>query len=298
MKDEAVSPVVAFMLLLMVVVSFISLLNAYYIPSLKQQAEIDHLHQVHQSFLSISSDVDKLLSFGNEGMVKERIQLGGGDVLFSPLRSSGTVQVSDEGRIASLIVNNSSGIPFFFNCSLISLSYHPVSNFWINQGYQWKSGIVTITKGKRTTWIDYTHDAEALSARNSFISLLSTPTSEESRSMTYPGSLSDTSINFRSMGLGPGQSFTSSNGFAGVDLHLTIAPVTIDNASSIHFDINTSSPFYENIKNSYNRWVNQHYNYSNCIRYTDPSTGVITVTFITTPVSVVVYTHTLAACLT
>ena len=54
-KNDAVSPVVAFMLLLMIVVSFISVLNAYYIPSLKQQSEIEHLHNVEQSFLKMTS---------------------------------------------------------------------------------------------------------------------------------------------------------------------------------------------------------------------------------------------------
>ena len=94
MKEEAVSPVVAFMLLLMIIVSFISILNAYYIPSLKQQAEIEHLYNVEQSFLKISSDILQILTFKQNMTMTESIQLGGGDVYFSPIKSSGYLEVN------------------------------------------------------------------------------------------------------------------------------------------------------------------------------------------------------------
>ena len=61
-KDDALSPVVAFMLLLMVVVSFISLLNAYYIPSLKQQAEIEHLQHARDGITAVDNDIWRLIS--------------------------------------------------------------------------------------------------------------------------------------------------------------------------------------------------------------------------------------------
>jgi hypothetical protein len=158
MKEEAVSPVVAFMLLLMVVVSFISLLNAYYIPSLKQQAEIEHLHQVEQSFLKISSDILQILNFRQNMSMSESVQLGGGDVYFSPLKSSGYLEVNTTLQTEPLVTmsvtsvyNKTINWSVYTEINRTRIIYRPVGNFWINQGYEWEDGIIYVTKGKKST---------------------------------------------------------------------------------------------------------------------------------------------------
>lgn len=294
MKDEAVSPVVAFMLLLMIAVSFISLLNAYYIPSLKQQAEIEHLGQVQRSFQIISSDIDRLLSFRQDGIIKERVDLGGGDVMFSPLRSSGTLQIADDGWISRLTVTNNSGYISVFNCTQVSLSYHPLGNFWINQGYEWGSGLVNVTKGNRAAWADYTSGINANRAQNSFLSVLSTPVSDESPSLSHPDNLADIRITMQNMSYLPNSSFISSNGVAGIDLRFTATREEILNVSAIQFILNPTHPSFDTVRTIYAAWFADSFNHNNCFKTIDMSSGTFTVSVNTIPVNVTIMQNVLS----
>ncbi|MCA1916919.1 hypothetical protein [Methanospirillum hungatei] len=180
MKDDAVSPVVAFMLLLMIVVSFISVLNAYYIPSLKQQAEIDHLHNVEQSFLKISSDILQILTFRQNMTMSESIQLGGGDVYFSSVKSSGYLEVNTSVQdnplyTINIQVENKDDHIIYSQYSEINQSkiiFRPIGNFWINQGYEWEDGIIYITKGNRKTSLIYSDTDEKIQqTRNNYYNM-------------------------------------------------------------------------------------------------------------------------------
>ncbi len=176
MRDGAVSPVVAFMLLLMVVVSFISVLNAYYIPSLKQQAEIEHLQGVEQSFLKLSSDILQVLAFRQNVSMSESIQLGGGGVFFSPIQSSGYLEVNTSIQSQSLVmvlVKLSDYDPSYkAEINRTKIAYRPVGNFWIDQGYEWEDGVIQVTKGKKSTCLSI--DDENLSReRNLYYQMLS-----------------------------------------------------------------------------------------------------------------------------
>jgi len=185
MNDDAVSPVVAFMLLLMVVVSFISILNAYYIPSLKQQAEVQHLHNVEESFTKLTPDILQVLTFRKNLSMKETFPLGGGDVIFSPLKSSGylvvntTLQNDPQSNVSIWITDNSIN-PEYQLSNLTSginntaIKYSPVGNFWINQGYEWVDGVLNVTKGNRSTFLQYsdTDITKVNYERNSYYEML------------------------------------------------------------------------------------------------------------------------------
>lgn len=293
MNDDAVSPVIAFMLLLMIVVSCLSLLNAYYIPSLKQQAEIEHLRGVQQSFLEISTDIDRLLSFGQGGDVKEQIQLGGGDVIFSPLRSSGSLQIADDGWVASLIITNSSNTSFVYNCSKLSISYLPAGNFWVNQGFRWSNGVINITKGKRSTWADYSTGQKALMAQDSFIARLSTPTSEELISPYDPGRLIKTKIIFRNMISDPDLSFVSSNGFAGVNLNGKVNQEEIIDANSLRLVVNSTYLASDQVKDGYLSWITNNYMFNNCNVTSTGGSGEYSLIFSPFPVNISVIYYNL-----
>ncbi|WP_319579862.1 hypothetical protein [uncultured Methanospirillum sp.] len=160
MRDDAVSPIVAFMLLLMVIVSFISILNAYYIPSLKQQAEVQHLHLVEESFSKITPDMLQILTFRKNLSMKESFPLGGGDVIFSPLKSSGYLEVNTtlQSEPLSNISVQVNGNPIENITSVINqtkIVFRPVGNFWISQGYVWNDGVLNVTKGNRITFLQY-----------------------------------------------------------------------------------------------------------------------------------------------
>ena len=172
--EDAVSPVIGLMLILTILVSVIALLNATYIPGLKQQSEIDHLAKVEEAFSAMSSDIERMIAFGDESIVRERLPLGGGDVVFSGLRSSGTVRIDSDiplTPVTWMIYNNSfwQDVPV----PLVTITYQPVGNFWQNQGYIWHNGLLNVTKGDRTTWLTYGDGSDADTTMSDFILALS-----------------------------------------------------------------------------------------------------------------------------
>jgi flagellin-like protein len=177
MNDKAVSPVIAFLLLLMVVVSFISVLNAYYIPSLKQQAEVIHIEAVEEHFVDLSTKFSPLLLGRKNASIYESIPLGGGNVLFSPIKSSGfmRVTINRDDPYAGIKISIDHNTDPFLNISYntFNISYLPVGNFWINQGYVFVNGAVYVTKGSKITSLLYTDesDKEEGQIEQSFFSL-------------------------------------------------------------------------------------------------------------------------------
>ncbi|ABS56897.1 hypothetical protein Mboo_2383 [Methanoregula boonei 6A8] len=160
MKDDAVAPIIAVMLILAAIVTFYSLWNAIYVPSMKQSAEIDHLHNVETSFVRFSSDLYFAASSHQDHLsFSEPVPLGGGDTLVNELKSSGALQVQDEDNpVYTLTFADENGdlLPVV-NGTMINFSYEPVSNFWQNQGYMWQYGYTNVTKNRGTlsTPLDY-----------------------------------------------------------------------------------------------------------------------------------------------
>ena len=149
MKDDAIAPVVAFLLILMVLVSIFSLFNAYYIPSLKQQSEVEHLQMVEESFNDLSPKIYQLLLVWQNSSILESVPLGGGDVFLSPIRSSGYLGIEyNDSPLSTLTIEN---YPVSSNILIMNITYQPVGNYWINQIYNWTNGAVFIKKGKKTT---------------------------------------------------------------------------------------------------------------------------------------------------
>lgn len=239
--EDAVSPVVAFMLLLMVVVSFLSLLNAYYIPSLKEQAEVEHLASVEVVFSGIGRDIDRLVSYREDGVIHALVPLGGGDVLFSPVRSSGSLRLSGGRDLVAVTIFQESGDPFLFTTSIWNLSYHPVGNFWVNQGYLWEMGVVNVTKGSRSVWLSYTAGEDAEAARNQFVRVLAAPRIRELSSSADGQVPRHLQVSLSTMAVSPSDSFVSGNGGAGVDLLMQRSLKEMQNVTGIRVDLNSGT---------------------------------------------------------
>ena len=58
MRDDAIAPVIAAMLILAALVTFFSIWNAVYVPSMKESSEVGHLENVESAFQHFSSDID------------------------------------------------------------------------------------------------------------------------------------------------------------------------------------------------------------------------------------------------
>jgi len=147
MNEQAVAPVVAMMLIIAVLVTFISVVNTSVIPAFKQQAEVEHIMDVEAGISAFASDIETAAASGQPVHLSETIPLGGGAVILDPLRSAGTLQVVAEDEWVAEI-GNASGNGSLGRVNLIAFGYSPVSSFWRDQGYVWRFGCVNVTSGQ------------------------------------------------------------------------------------------------------------------------------------------------------
>ena len=140
-KDDGISNVVAMMLLLSVLVICIAVLSSSYIPDLKENAEAMHSEDVKEAFLRFGSDVDELFTAAQGGVYTQVFSLGGGDILLSPSKSGGTVEIQtvDIGKVE--------GYPN--NLTSVNVTYTPLLPYWEKQGYLFENGVVWVTKDDR-----------------------------------------------------------------------------------------------------------------------------------------------------
>jgi len=156
MKDDAVAPIIAVMLILAASVTFLSIWNAVYLPSMKQSAEVEHLQNVESAFVQFSSDIETAVSMKKDLSFSKPVQLGGGDFIFNSLRSSGSLHVQNEPYPIYDITLNQASTVLQMNGTLVNFSYEPVGNFWQDQGYRWQYGYINVTKyGTRQTPLRY-----------------------------------------------------------------------------------------------------------------------------------------------
>lgn len=160
MNDDALAPVVAVMMILVVAATLLSIWNAIYLPDLKQQAEVEHLKGVEEGMVRFSNDIDNAIYLWRNGTQSESIPLGGGDILLSSLRSGGELRIRQLDQ--ATITINVDGTEYYGHLSTIT--YQPVSNFWISQGYSWANGTVNVSKGPVSVPINlpdqYTHSRD------------------------------------------------------------------------------------------------------------------------------------------
>ncbi|EHQ36384.1 hypothetical protein [Methanoplanus limicola] len=140
-NDEGIAPVIAMLLILAVAITLMALYYSTYVPSLKEQAEINHLGEIEDEFLSFSSDIESAVWRKAEGKSSRNFELGGGEIFLSGLKSGGILRVDSDDTLFG-IVNSSGGVQ---NSSLVSVSYTPLNNFWQDQGYSWQYGYVNLT---------------------------------------------------------------------------------------------------------------------------------------------------------
>lgn len=146
-SDEAVSVVVALMLVLAIIATCIAVYSATYVPGLKQNSEIMHTNDVQYSFMRFSSDIDNLYSLSKPAQFTEPLSLGGGDVLLSPIKSSGTIEIGPQKNIGRIDVAGFVSIPIH----TVDVSYVPSYSAWELQGYLWRNGTLWITKNEKRT---------------------------------------------------------------------------------------------------------------------------------------------------
>ena len=144
-KDDAVSPVIALMLILAILATCMAVYTTTYVPGLKQQDEITHSGEVKLAFERFASDIDNVIALGKPAVYTEVLELGGGDVPLSPTKSSGTIEIN------TTVIGNYTVDSEEKNLTGIEISYLPSFTAWEKQGYLYKNGVVWITKDEKIT---------------------------------------------------------------------------------------------------------------------------------------------------
>jgi len=231
-KDDAVSTVIALMLILGIIVTLIAIYSATYLPGLKQQSEIEHSRAVVDAFVRFGSDIDYVVSHKTKARFNEPFSLGGGDVLLSPVRSSGSLTIGEEQPLVNVTVVNGTHTGTGA-ASLVNVSYVPSFTTWEPQGYRWEYGFVAVTKDARAVPQSSRYDTMDEALENSSVFLRSfleqTP--------------SDDGLVITLVHLFPneGESFMTGSGTATLGLDATAGEGTISlaEATSITFDPKT-----------------------------------------------------------
>ena len=145
-KDDAVSPVIALMLILAILATCMAVYTTTYVPGLKQQDEITHSGEVKLAFERFASDIDNVIAQGKPAVYTEVLELGGGDVPLSPTKSSGTIEI-EEIKIGTYQI----GTETSRDLDGVQITYTPSFTAWEKQGYLYKNGVVWITKDEKRT---------------------------------------------------------------------------------------------------------------------------------------------------
>ena len=145
-KDDAVSPVIALMLILAILATCMAVYTTTYVPGLKQQDEITHTGEVKLAFMRFASDIDNVIAQGKPAVYTEVLELGGGDVPLSPTKSSGTIEI-EEIKIGTYQIGTETPL----DLDGVQITYTPSFTAWEKQGYLYKNGVVWITKEEKVT---------------------------------------------------------------------------------------------------------------------------------------------------
>ena len=252
MRDDAIAPVIAVMLILAAIVTFLSIWNAIYVPSMKESSEVSHLQNVETSFVHFSSDIDQAVSSHQDSLVfSEPVQLGGGDTLVNQLKSSGALQVQNESDPVYILTLSGSDGQTTINGTLINFSYEPVNNFWQDQGYTWQYGYINVTKyGTLSTPLTYYNMTDVHSPSGTLQTLAKSFVLASATTNTTPssyGNLSTLDIWVVSMYASPDHSFVSSNGFGTLRLTSNVTTTHHTNIEDIFLESN--DPFFGPVVN-------------------------------------------------
>ena len=158
-RDDALSEVVGFVLLLAVIVVALSLYQVYGVPAAGRENEIAHMNQVKDRFVDYKISLDSLWVNNRSGvLLSTAFDLGtgaaatggGGFVLpiLSPAGSGGRVSVNSGGG-ANLTIEAGGRDPV--TIPLGNLTYTSSNHYWVDQTWTYQMGAVFLSQEGGTT---------------------------------------------------------------------------------------------------------------------------------------------------
>ena len=164
-RDDALSEVVGFVLLLALIVVALSLYQVYGVPAAGRENEIAHMNQVKDRFVDYKIALDSLWLNDREGvLLSTAFDLGTGAAttagsalsfpILSPAGSGGTLVVKSGGAnltIKGYNITLGDDITLLQDLPLGSLSYTSSNHYWVDQTWTYQMGAVFLTQEGKTT---------------------------------------------------------------------------------------------------------------------------------------------------
>ncbi len=158
-RDDALSEVVGFVLLLALIVVALSLYQVYGVPAAGRENEIAHMNQVKDRFVDYKIALDSLWLNDREGvLISTAFDLGTGAAttagsalsfpILSPAGSGGTLVVKSGGANLTIKGNDTTLLQ---DLPLGSLSYTSSNHYWVDQTWTYQMGAVFLTQEGNTT---------------------------------------------------------------------------------------------------------------------------------------------------
>ncbi|HIJ06454.1 MAG: Uncharacterized protein XE11_1575 [Methanomicrobiales archaeon 53_19] len=268
--DSAVAPVVAMILILAIVVTLLSAFQVTVVPAMKERSEMEHIAGVEMALLRFSSHIEAAAAMKQPLSFSETVQLGGGDTMLNSIRSGGTLHVMNENRSypvagVSIQYEDSGGgnANITSMVHLINVSYSTVGNFWRDQEYHWRWGIMFVHSGSRETPLQYPtmNEANESILDSGFPgSLLTIQTDERLiperfENGTITGNLTQkVTIRIERVSFSKGsQNFVSGNANAKIALSTARSETIVGNATGLEFRVSTQERIPESFRESLNR---------------------------------------------
>ena len=162
-RDEALSEVVGFVLILGVIVVALSLYQAYGVPAAGRENEIAHMNQVKNRFVDYKIALDSLWVNEKQGvLLSMAFDLGTGAPatggrafslpILTPAGSGGTVRVESGGAVLNITAQNDGGISVLVpDLPLGSLTYQSSNRYWVDQKWIYQGGAIFLSQEGGTT---------------------------------------------------------------------------------------------------------------------------------------------------
>jgi hypothetical protein len=255
-RDDAVSPVIAGMLILAIAVTIFATWNAVYVPSMKARAEITHLGEVESGIQRFTSDIDTAASLKRNMQTSERVPLGGGDFTFDTVKSGGSIRIwnETEGYLRLTLVKTSPGETAGMLVRTSAFTYEPVNNFWQDQGYVWSYDTLNVTKGTLSTPLLFTNmDVVSYDLAGSLFDLGIVPSPGD------PAACSVMNVYLVNISPSHGRTFVSGNGNGMLALESTVTGRQFANTTGMTVAINPHAPagFRDALWRSVNRSISE-----------------------------------------
>ena len=157
-RDDGLSEVVGFVLLLGLIVVALSLYQVYGVPAAGREDEIAHMNAVKDRFVDYKIALDSLWVNGRNGvLLSTAFELGTGSAatggrafafpILTPAGSGGTVSVKSGGANLTIAPEGKDPVTI----PLGSLTYTSSNNYWVEQTWTYQGGAVFLSQEGGTT---------------------------------------------------------------------------------------------------------------------------------------------------